>query len=106
MASAGRLEHPSFDPKRCSSLKSIIAGGAPVPPAQVETMRKKAKGVNSGQGYGMTESMGLGTINRGADYLKRPTSCASAYQAQKPQTNTIILGEKIIFTPLSKGSLI
>ena len=72
------LEHPRFDPKRCSSLKSIIAGGAPVPPAQVETMRKKAKGVNSGQGYGMTESMGLGTINRGADYLKRPTSCGLA----------------------------
>ena len=30
------------------------------------------------QGYGMTESLGLGTINRGADYLKRPTSCGLA----------------------------
>lgn len=29
------LEHPEFSPERTASLKSTIAGGAPVPPAQV-----------------------------------------------------------------------
>jgi len=69
------LEHPEFSPERTRSLKSTIAGGAPVPPAQVSQMRKAAKGVNSGQGYGSTETMGLGCINRGVDYLRNPTSC-------------------------------
>jgi long-chain acyl-CoA synthetase len=105
------LEHPDFSPERTASLTSTIAGGAPVPPAQVRpypsclrcvlvclcagvvlgvwfvlrrvplarvqvaSMRKKSKAISAGQGYGMTETMGLGTINRGADYLRNPTSC-------------------------------
>eukprot|EP00037_Helgoeca_nana_P000559 m.22222 g.22222 ORF g.22222 m.22222 type:complete len:598 (+) comp10683_c0_seq1:33-1826(+) len=69
------LEHPDFSPERTASLTSTIAGGAPVPPAQVASMRKKSKAISAGQGYGMTETMGLGTINRGADYLRNPTSC-------------------------------
>lgn len=69
------MEHPDFDPVRLSSLKGVVAGGAPVPPSQVMQMRKKAKNVQSGQGYGLTETMALGTFNKGADYLRHPTSC-------------------------------
>eukprot|EP00941_MAST-03F_sp_MAST-3F-sp1_P006104 g6104.t1 len=69
------LEHPNFSPKRVESLRGVVAGGAPVPPTQVSRMREKAKNVNSAQGYGLTETMALGTINRGVDYLQRPTSC-------------------------------
>ena len=69
------MEHPNFSEKRCASLKAVIAGGAAVPPTQVKQMREKSKKINSGQGYGLTETMGMGTINRGADYLRNPTSC-------------------------------
>lgn len=27
------------------------------------------------QGYGLTETMAIGCVNRGVDYLKHPTSC-------------------------------
>lgn len=69
------MEHPDFDEKKLSSLKGITAGGAPVPPSQVTQMRKQSKGISSGQGYGLTETMALGTFNKGVDYLKNPTSC-------------------------------
>ena len=69
------MEHPDFSPERCSSLSSVFAGGAPVPPSQVTSMRSKNKKIQSGQGYGLTETMALGTVNRGADYLRHPTSC-------------------------------
>jgi long-chain acyl-CoA synthetase len=69
------MKHPDFDPNKVSSLKNVIAGGAPVPPSQVSEMRKKSKKISSGQGYGLTETMALGTVNRGADYITHPTSC-------------------------------
>ena len=49
-----------------------------MPPTQLATMRAKAKNINSGQGYGLTETMGMGAANRGTDYLKHPTSCGKA----------------------------
>ena len=72
------MKHPSFDPDKVASLKNVIAGGAPVPPSQVAEMRKKSKKISSGQGYGLTETMALGTVNRGADYISHPTSCGKA----------------------------
>ncbi len=69
------MEHPDWSPAKVKSLRAIAAGGAPVPPSQVSQMRKKAKKIESAQGYGLTETMGLGTVNTGVDYLKRPTSC-------------------------------
>jgi acyl-CoA synthetase (AMP-forming)/AMP-acid ligase II len=69
------MEHPAFSPERCASLKGVAAGGAPVPPSQVAQMRKKTKKIQSAQGYGLTETMALATINKGADYLRHPTSC-------------------------------
>jgi len=69
------LEHPSFAPERVSSMKQFAAGGAPVPPTQVERMRKLTKGTSSAQGYGLTETCGGVVVNRGIDYLRRPTSC-------------------------------
>eukprot|EP00928_Gymnodinium_smaydae_P093482 TRINITY_DN7768_c0_g2_i3.p1 TRINITY_DN7768_c0_g2~~TRINITY_DN7768_c0_g2_i3.p1 ORF type:complete len:602 (-),score=95.90 TRINITY_DN7768_c0_g2_i3:83-1888(-) len=69
------LEHPEFSPERVKSMKSMLAGGAPVPPTQIASMRKKAKQIESGQGYALTETMALGTTNSGVDYLKHPSSC-------------------------------
>lgn len=69
------LNHPNFSEEKVKTLKSMLAGGGPVPPKQVENMRKKAKGVGSGQVYGLTETFGAGTNNSGTEYLKNPGSC-------------------------------
>lgn len=69
------MEHKNFSPDKVRTLRGVVAGGAPVPPSQVKQMRNKAKKVESAQGYGLTESMALGTVNKGADYILHPTSC-------------------------------
>ncbi len=69
------MEHADWSPERVKTLKGVIAGGAPVPPSQVRKLRKKSKRIQSGQGYGLTETMALGCVIRGADCLMRPTSC-------------------------------
>merc|ERR1719408_155028 len=69
------MNHQDFAPDKVATLKGVAAGGAPVPPSQVAQMRKKSKSTESSQGYGLTETMAMGTVNRGADYLQRPTSC-------------------------------
>eukprot|EP00928_Gymnodinium_smaydae_P017063 TRINITY_DN1649_c1_g1_i1.p1 TRINITY_DN1649_c1_g1~~TRINITY_DN1649_c1_g1_i1.p1 ORF type:complete len:583 (-),score=99.31 TRINITY_DN1649_c1_g1_i1:341-2089(-) len=69
------LEHKEFAPKRVASMKQFAAGGAPVPPSQVEKLRKVTGSASSAQGYGLTETCGGVVVNKGIDYLKRPTSC-------------------------------
>lgn len=72
------LEHPSFKPEAFASMKSIAAGGAPVPPALVKQLRGKSRGTEAMQGYGLTETMGGVVINNGVDYLRHPGSCGKA----------------------------
>jgi len=67
------LEHPAYTQQRVSTLKSLAAGGAPVPPSQVKQMESKVKNAG-GQGYGLTEVIVATTI-AGKDYQERPTSC-------------------------------
>ena len=69
------MQHPDWAPEKVETLRGVVAGGAPVPPSQVAEMRQKSKKIQSGQGYGLTEKMALGTVNQGADYLRHPTSC-------------------------------
>lgn len=69
------LNHPDFTEEKVKTMKQMLAGGGPVPAGQVEKMRKKAKKIGSGQGYGLTETFGAGTTNTGTDYLKNPGSC-------------------------------
>eukprot|EP00931_Biecheleriopsis_adriatica_P044269 TRINITY_DN25305_c0_g1_i1.p1 TRINITY_DN25305_c0_g1~~TRINITY_DN25305_c0_g1_i1.p1 ORF type:complete len:582 (+),score=136.21 TRINITY_DN25305_c0_g1_i1:80-1825(+) len=69
------LSHPNFSQEKVKTMKSMMSGGGPVPPKQVETMRSKAKSIGSAQVYGLTETFGAGTSNGGTDYLKNPGSC-------------------------------
>lgn len=69
------LNHPNFTQEKVKTMKAMLAGGGPVPPGQVENMRKKAKSIGSSQAYGLTETFGVGTNNTGTDYLKNPGSC-------------------------------
>jgi len=70
------MEHPSFTPERVASLKSLAAGGAPVPPSQVKQMASKVKNAG-GQVYGLTEVIVATTI-AGKEYQDRPKSCGKA----------------------------
>jgi len=69
------MRHPDWSVEKVASLRAVMAGGAPVPPSQVAEMRQKTKKIESGQGYGLTETMALGTVNKGIDYLRHPKSC-------------------------------
>lgn len=71
------MDHPSFTAKRVASLKSMAAGGAPVPPTQVAKLKAKAKKIESGQAYGLTEVIGA-TVITGAEYDAHPKSCGKA----------------------------
>ena len=59
------LDHPTFSAERVKTVKTMLAGGGPIPPTQVARMRSKAKKVGSGQAYGLTETFGAGTANSG-----------------------------------------
>jgi long-chain acyl-CoA synthetase len=68
------VQSPRFSEFDTSSLRDIGGGGAPAPPALVEKVaRSFAKGKPT-IGYGMTETNAYGPGNRGADYLRKPTS--------------------------------
>ena len=69
------LEHASFTPEKIATMKLMATGGAPTPPSQVGKMRSKAKSIKPVTGYGLTETMAMGTTNAGVDYLKHPGSC-------------------------------
>jgi len=69
------LEHPTFSTERVKTLKTMAAGGAPTPASQVSQMRQKAKKMSSFQGYGLTETLTMGTTIMGVEYLQHPTSC-------------------------------
>jgi long-chain acyl-CoA synthetase len=68
------VQSPRFAEFDTSSLRDIGGGGAPAPPALVEKVAGSfAKGKPT-IGYGMTETNAYGPGNRGADYLRKPTS--------------------------------
>ncbi|MCU1391838.1 MAG: fatty acid--CoA ligase [Ilumatobacteraceae bacterium] len=68
------VQSPRFAEFDTSSLRDIGGGGAPAPPALVEKVAGSFKKGNPTIGYGMTETNAYGPGNRGADYLRKPTS--------------------------------
>ena len=61
-----------------SSVTSLGGGGATFPPELVREVNRVLPNAVFGSGYGMTESMGIGTLNRGADFLAHPDSVGTA----------------------------
>eukprot|EP00037_Helgoeca_nana_P010182 m.89522 g.89522 ORF g.89522 m.89522 type:complete len:586 (+) comp20064_c0_seq2:196-1953(+) len=72
------IEHPDFQRRDTSSLKSIGGGGAPTAPALVPKVNKRFKGTPS-NGYGLTETNGAVCGNSGQDYLDNPGSCGKPF---------------------------
>ena len=68
------LEHPDFEKRDISSVKSIGYGGAPAPPELVRRIEAMFPGRTPSNGYGLTETSSVTTMNNGDDYLRKPDS--------------------------------
>jgi long-chain acyl-CoA synthetase len=68
------LEHPSFATRDLSSVTNIGYGGAPAPPDLVRRMKEHFPGVVPSNGYGLTETSSVTTLNAGQDYQEKPDS--------------------------------
>ncbi|MEN3272233.1 MAG: steroid-24-oyl-CoA synthetase [Actinomycetota bacterium] len=68
------LEHPDFEKRDISSVKSIGYGGAPAPPELVRRIEAMFPGRSPSNGYGLTETSSVTTMNNGEDYIAKPES--------------------------------
>jgi long-chain acyl-CoA synthetase len=68
------LESPSFATRDISSVRAIGYGGAPAPPELVRRIEALFPGRTPSNGYGLTETSSVTTMNSGADYLRKPDS--------------------------------
>jgi acyl-CoA synthetase (AMP-forming)/AMP-acid ligase II len=72
------LESPSFATRDISSVQSIGYGGAPAPPELVRRIEELFPGRTPSNGYGLTETSSVTTMNSGVDYLEHPDSVGVA----------------------------
>jgi len=68
------LDHPDFERRDTSSVRSVGYGGAPAPPELVRRIKAHFPGGSASNGYGLTETSSLSTMNSGADYEAKPDS--------------------------------
>jgi long-chain acyl-CoA synthetase len=68
------LDHPDFASTDTSSVKGVGYGGAPAPPDLVRRVQEQFGSTPASNGYGLTETSSLSTMNSGADYLAKPDS--------------------------------
>ncbi len=68
------LDHPDFAHRDTSSVKSVGYGGAPAPPDLVKRIKEHFNSSPASNGYGLTETSSLSTMNSGADYVAKPDS--------------------------------
>ena len=68
------LEHPDFGRYDLSSVRSIGYGGAPAAPELVRRLDAMFPGRTPSNGYGLTETSSVTTLNGGLDYRRRPDS--------------------------------
>ncbi|HTN79641.1 MAG TPA: class I adenylate-forming enzyme family protein [Acidimicrobiales bacterium] len=68
------LDHPDLSKRDISSVKSIGYGGAPAAPELVRRIEAMFPGRTPSNGYGLTETSSVTTMNSGPDYLRKPDS--------------------------------
>ncbi len=68
------LDSPDFDKRDTSSVKSVAYGGAPAPPELVRRIKQHFPVGNASNGYGLTETSSVATMNSGDDYVNKPDS--------------------------------
>ena len=72
------LESPDFAKRDISSVKNISYGGAPAPPELVRRIEELFPGRVPSNGYGLTETSSVTTLNSGQDYVTHPDSVGTA----------------------------
>jgi long-chain acyl-CoA synthetase len=68
------LDSPNFAKRDTSSVRSISYGGAPAPPDLVRRIKEHFPGGAPANGYGLTETSAMTTMNLGDDYVRKPDS--------------------------------
>jgi long-chain acyl-CoA synthetase len=68
------IEHPDFTSYDVSSLRSVGYGGAPAAPELVRKIAEMFPGRMPSNGYGLTETSSVTTLNAGVDYQQHPDS--------------------------------
>jgi long-chain acyl-CoA synthetase len=68
------IDSPDFAKRDTSSVQSISYGGAPCPPDLVRRIKEHFPTGAPGNGYGLTETSAMTTMNSGDDYVRKPDS--------------------------------
>ena len=68
------MEEPSLSERNLSSLRLLLYGGAPMPPALLDRLQRAFPAATFGNGYGMTETCSMLTYIDGADIFAHPNS--------------------------------
>jgi long-chain acyl-CoA synthetase len=68
------MEHPDFARRDLSSLRNVAYGGAPAAPELVRAIEERFPGRTPSNGYGLTETSSVTTMNAGVDYRRHPDS--------------------------------
>ncbi len=72
------LRHPDIDSYDLSSVLAVGSGGAVFPPELVRELHARFPAIRLGNGYGMSETVGLGTQNGGEAFVAVPDSVGPA----------------------------
>ena len=68
------MESPNAANFDLSSVENVGYGGAPAAPELVARIGERLPGAMPGQGYGLTETSSITTLNLAEDYRRKPTS--------------------------------
>ena len=68
------LDSPNFSSRDTSSVRSVAYGGAPAPPELVRRISQYFPSGSPSNGYGLTETSSVTTMNTGDDYKRKPDS--------------------------------
>jgi long-chain acyl-CoA synthetase len=68
------VESPDFDKRDTSSVRAVAYGGAPAPPELLRKIREHFPAGSASNGYGLTETSSVTSLNSGEDYFRKPDS--------------------------------
>ena len=68
------LDSPDFSRRDTSSVRTVAYGGAPAPPELVRRIDQHFPRGSARNGYGLTETSSVTTMNTGEDYIRKPDS--------------------------------
>jgi long-chain acyl-CoA synthetase len=72
------IDSPAFTTRDTSSVRSVAYGGAPAPPDLVRRIKEHFPVGAPSNGYGLTETSSVTTMNVGDDYVRKPDSVGPA----------------------------